>query len=251
MMVEVTAMRGYDYQDAWTGLGNEQSPHYLNMAKTFIQANPGTPVGSPGRYQVPCETYCISTTYFWDVRYNFAFNMKNRKLLSLLLGVQHRRGSVPPGTNESEFGLCQGGGCEEDARALPQEVPHARHCRWPGENFFRNLENLLRIGWLYLGGKDQISSIFFHAISIYRLTRWGRWVPTIKKLIVVVQGYKTAEWASVWEQYRNCTEKPKIIHKNGSFWNASWWYLHRWNVQKNQKLSIVMDLFGTRVMLSR
>ena len=53
---------------------------------------------------------------------------------------------------------------------------------------------------------------------------------TIKTLIVVMllydyrcyhQGYKTVEWASVWEQYRNCTEKPKIIHKNGSFWNAS------------------------------
>ena len=38
------------------------------------------------------------------------------------------------------------------------------------------------------------------------------------------QGYKTAEWASVWEKYRNCTEKPKIVHKNGSFWNASWPY---------------------------
>ena len=36
------------------GLGNEQSPHYLNMARNFIEANKGTPVGSPGRYQV-CE----------------------------------------------------------------------------------------------------------------------------------------------------------------------------------------------------
>ena len=34
------------------GLGNEQSPHYLNMARNFIEANKGTPVGSPGRYQV-------------------------------------------------------------------------------------------------------------------------------------------------------------------------------------------------------
>ena len=34
------------------GLGNEQSPHYLNMARNFIEANKGTPVGRPGRYQV-------------------------------------------------------------------------------------------------------------------------------------------------------------------------------------------------------
>ena len=37
--------------------GNEQSPHYLNMAKTYIEENPGTPVGSPGRYQVRSERY--------------------------------------------------------------------------------------------------------------------------------------------------------------------------------------------------
>ena len=33
-------------------LGNKQSPHYPEMAKNFIEANPETPVGSPGRYQV-------------------------------------------------------------------------------------------------------------------------------------------------------------------------------------------------------
>ena len=31
-----------------------------------------------------------------------------------------------------------------------------------------------------------------------------------------LQGYNTAKWAAVWGQYRNCTGKPKIIHKNGS-----------------------------------
>ena len=34
------------------GLGNKQSPHYLEMARNFIEANPETPVGSPGKYQV-------------------------------------------------------------------------------------------------------------------------------------------------------------------------------------------------------
>ena len=55
-------------------------------------------------------------------------------------------------------------------------------------------------------------------------------IPVVKKCMIFLyllytpvfhQGYKTAEWASVWEKYRNCTEKPKIVHKNGSFWNAS------------------------------
>ena len=29
------------------GLGNKQSPHYLEMARSFIEVNPGTPVGRP------------------------------------------------------------------------------------------------------------------------------------------------------------------------------------------------------------
>ena len=41
------------------GLGNEQSPHYLNMARNFIEANQGTSVGRPGRYQVnQCSITC-------------------------------------------------------------------------------------------------------------------------------------------------------------------------------------------------
>ena len=40
------------YQFVYLGVGNEQSPHYLYMARNFIEANKGTPVGSPGRYQV-------------------------------------------------------------------------------------------------------------------------------------------------------------------------------------------------------
>jgi hypothetical protein len=35
-----------------------------------------------------------------------------------------------------------------------------------------------------------------------------------------LQGYNTAQWAAVWAQYRNCSQPEKIIHKNGSFWNA-------------------------------
>ena len=30
------------------GLGNKQSPHYLEMARNFIEANPETPVGMEG-----------------------------------------------------------------------------------------------------------------------------------------------------------------------------------------------------------
>ena len=58
--------------------------------------------------------------------------------------------------------------------------------------------NLLRSGWLL--------ELLTELITIYSTS---------------FQGYKTPGWASVWDQYRNCTEKPKIIHKNGSFWSAS------------------------------
>ena len=34
------------------GLGNKQSPHYLEMARNFIESNPKNPVGRPSRYQV-------------------------------------------------------------------------------------------------------------------------------------------------------------------------------------------------------
>ena len=42
------------------GLGNEQSPHYLNMARNFIEVNHGTLVGRPGRHQV--NQYSITCT---------------------------------------------------------------------------------------------------------------------------------------------------------------------------------------------
>ena len=150
------------------------------------------------------------------------------------LGVQHGRGSVPPRTDEGEFGLRRRGGCEKDASALPQKVPHARHRRWPGENFsvYRTWENLPQ-DWLTLFGWERPE--FFHLLpcNFNVQTHEVRDMCTKYKVDIgcsiyilllyqCFQGYKTAEWASVWEKYRNCREKPKIVHKNGSFWNASW-----------------------------
>jgi len=140
------------------GLGNEQSPHYLNMAKTFIEENPGTPVGSPGRYQ--------------------GFNTG-----VALYHLGRMRASL-------EYAA------EVDVARMRQ-LSHKKYLM-PGT----------------VGDQDWLTLLGWERPELFHLLPCNFNVQTH-------EGYKTAEWASVWEQYRNCTEKPKIVHKNGSFWNAS------------------------------
>ena len=174
---------------AWAGLGNEQSPHYLNMAKTYIEANPGTPVGSPGRYQVWCETYCWSVWIFFSNAWCgfpsfLTFRGSTRGWLCTTWDECGRVWSMPPRfffTASIYIYMpprwtWQGCASSPTRSTSCQELSATK---WELDLFlgksvsglvFRKL--CLRIGWLFLAGKDQSSFIFFHAISMYRLMRW-------------------------------------------------------------------------------
>jgi len=136
------------------GLGNDLSPHYLSHANSFIKANPGTFVGSPGRYQG--FNTGVALYHLGRMRESLEYNME--------LDVARMR------ELSSEKYLMQGTVGDQD--------------------------------WLTLLGWERPELFHLLPCSFNVQTH---------------EGYKNAEWASVWEQYRNCTERPKIVHKNGSF----------------------------------
>ena len=50
----------YDFtEDQVIGVANDLTPHYFDHAQDFIKQNPGTEIGSPGRFQVRKKKYCL------------------------------------------------------------------------------------------------------------------------------------------------------------------------------------------------
>ena len=85
------------------GIGPDLHPHYFINTKEYRESNPGTHVGSPGRFQVGTIAKCS----------------KQSVVLSLS-GFQLWRGVVSPGEDAAECGVHGGGAAGQHGRAHGQ-----------------------------------------------------------------------------------------------------------------------------------